>query len=58
MPGWSSLGVGAQDLDVAPTGDVFLCARIGDRERTVEFCGVDDDIGAGELAELQAARGW
>ena len=49
--------VGAQDLDVAPRGDVGLGARVVDRERAVELRRIDDHVGVGELAELAAAPG-
>ena len=51
-----ALGVGAQDLDVSSRGDVLCGARVVHRERAVEFLGIDDHVGVGQLAELQKLR--
>jgi len=53
VPGGSALGVGAQDLHVAPARGVLLGLRVGHRERALELLRVHDHVGVGELAELQ-----
>ncbi len=52
-PAGARVGVGAQDLDVAPRRDVVLGAGSATASARSSSCGIDDHVGVGELAELE-----